>query len=467
MSSIIKGLQNEQNDFQVNVPGYGTVPLEMLKRHVKELSKDFNGMIQSEEFIKAAYKTEQFYNALFALSKAMKAKSVEEGYSAGITGGSGLGIEKSPMEKVIEKPLGEGEVVSMQARKTPLVLAGNPFDWDIYDLRTGKVVANLLGGDRHDSPLYEIRINRNGLARDAKMKPTYVATGDVNGDGPHGIYELAVPGKVDKIEKSPGPGGTTKLKPDAMDVVSHIAKGTGEGKYYGYDLVRVSDDDAYTWIEKVLGAKIMDVDDAMEAGYTDVDPEDPAGIIYTADQQDESYTAGLDEKINTPGGMGQSYRKFTPKSAGVDESKLNELSPETLARYKKAAGADATKADKEGDFKRGNKRFSGIVRATKKEFDKPTKESSIMKGLQTEGNVTRWSKDNPPPPELLLNTLVQILMKPENQKSPQDLISLWNDKYGLKHTLGGLKQYAQNDYKKMELSKALQKAALANESSER
>jgi hypothetical protein len=165
--------------------------------------------------------------------------------------------------------------------------------------------------------------------------------------------------------------------------------------------------------------------------------------------------------------MGQSYRKFTPKSAGVDESKLNELSPETLARYKKAAGADATKADKEGDFKRGNKRFSGIVRATKKEFDKPTKESSIMKGLQTEGNVTRWSKDNPPPPELLLNTLVQILMKPENQKSPQDLISLWNDKYGLKHTLGGLKQYAQNDYKKMELSKALQKAALANESSER
>jgi hypothetical protein len=96
------------------------------------------------------------------------------------------------------------------------------------------------------------------------------------------------------------------------------------------------------------------------------------------------------------------------------------------------------------------------------------KESAIMKGLQTEGEtgVTRWSKENPPPPELLLNTLIQILMKPENMKSPQDLISLWNDKYGLKHTLNSLKQYAQNDYKKMELSKALQKAALANESFE-
>ena len=58
MSSIIKGLQTEANDdFNVAVPGYGTVPLEMLKRHVKELTKDFNEMVQSEEFIKAAYRT--------------------------------------------------------------------------------------------------------------------------------------------------------------------------------------------------------------------------------------------------------------------------------------------------------------------------------------------------------------------------------------------------------------------------
>jgi hypothetical protein len=327
MSSIIKGLQTEaNNDFNVAVPGYGTVPLEMLKRHVKELTKDFNDTVQSEEFIKAAYRTEQLYNALFALSKAMKAKSkdLDETQStgtsvgsAGIGGGAGLGIEKSPIEKVIEKPLGE------------------------------------------------------------------------------------------TIQSSQG-------------------------------------------------------------------------------------------------GMGQSYRKFTPKSAGTSE-RLDELSPETLAKYKKAAGADARKADSEGDFERGNKRFSGIVRATKKEFDndakkvkeeqapmftpeekivnmndprsdgwrvykaKPAgaKESAIMKGLQNEGNVITWSKDNPPPPELLLNTLIQILMKPENMKSPQDLISLWNDKYGLKHTLNSLRQYAQNDYKKMELSKALQKAALANESFER
>jgi hypothetical protein len=115
----MKGLQNENNDFQVNVPGYGTMPLEMLKRHVKELTKDFNDTVQGEEFIKAAYRTEQLYNALFALSKAMKSKSkdLDETHStgttagsAGIGGGAGLGIEKSPMEKVLEKPLGEGNL---------------------------------------------------------------------------------------------------------------------------------------------------------------------------------------------------------------------------------------------------------------------------------------------------------------------------------------------------------------------
>lgn len=52
---------------------------------------------------------------------------------------------------------------------------------------------------------------------------------------------------------------------------------------------------------------------------------------------------------------------------------LNELSPQTLASYKKKAGADATAADKRGDYKRGDKRMSGIIKATKKEFDNDIK----------------------------------------------------------------------------------------------
>ena len=50
-----------------------------------------------------------------------------------------------------------------------------------------------------------------------------------------------------------------------------------------------------------------------------------------------------------------------------------ELSSELLGRYKKAAGADAKKADADGDYARGNKRFSGIVKATNKQFDNDAK----------------------------------------------------------------------------------------------
>jgi hypothetical protein len=48
--------------------------------------------------------------------------------------------------------------------------------------------------------------------------------------------------------------------------------------------------------------------------------------------------------------------------------KINELSNDKLADYKKKAGADASEADKRGDYKRGDKRFRGIVKATKKQF---------------------------------------------------------------------------------------------------
>ena len=52
---------------------------------------------------------------------------------------------------------------------------------------------------------------------------------------------------------------------------------------------------------------------------------------------------------------------------------LEELSTNQLARYKTAAAKDAQEADKEGDFKRGDKRFHGMVQATKKQFDNDAK----------------------------------------------------------------------------------------------
>ena len=47
---------------------------------------------------------------------------------------------------------------------------------------------------------------------------------------------------------------------------------------------------------------------------------------------------------------------------------IAELSNEKLGQYKKAAGAQASVADQAGDTKKADKRFSGIVKATKKQF---------------------------------------------------------------------------------------------------
>ena len=52
----------------------------------------------------------------------------------------------------------------------------------------------------------------------------------------------------------------------------------------------------------------------------------------------------------------------------LDSDLLTELSNELLGRYKTAAGKAASSADAAGDVKTGNKRFKGIVSATKKQF---------------------------------------------------------------------------------------------------
>ena len=64
-----------------------------------------------------------------------------------------------------------------------------------------------------------------------------------------------------------------------------------------------------------------------------------------------------------------------------ESEQLDEISNEKLSQYKTAAALDAGKADKEGDYKRGDRRFSGIVKATKKQFANDTKKSGISQGI--------------------------------------------------------------------------------------
>ena len=66
------------------------------------------------------------------------------------------------------------------------------------------------------------------------------------------------------------------------------------------------------------------------------------------------------------------------KTENKSKNPLNELSNELLDRYKTAAGRDASQADARGDYKRGNKRFKGIVKATNKQFANDLKNAPMV-----------------------------------------------------------------------------------------
>ena len=58
---------------------------------------------------------------------------------------------------------------------------------------------------------------------------------------------------------------------------------------------------------------------------------------------------------------------------------IGELSTELLGRYKKAAGEQASAADKAGNYAKGDKRFKGINKATNKQFDNDLKKHDQIK----------------------------------------------------------------------------------------
>jgi hypothetical protein len=85
--------------------------------------------------------------------------------------------------------------------------------------------------------------------------------------------------------------------------------------------------------------------------------------------------------------VGIKYDEKIIKVVEESEESLDELSTEKLAAYKRKASLAASEADKKGDFKTGNKRFSGIMKATRKQFDNDLKEGSDMRMLELAKSV--------------------------------------------------------------------------------
>jgi len=80
-----------------------------------------------------------------------------------------------------------------------------------------------------------------------------------------------------------------------------------------------------------------------------------------------------------------------------EEVQIDELSSELLGRYKKSAGAQASAADKSGDYAKANKRFSGIMKATKKQFandTKPVSESDAAYGASLRAKEEKRKMSN-------------------------------------------------------------------------
>ena len=122
------------------------------------------------------------------------------------------------------------------------------------------------------------------------------------------------------------------------------------------------------------------------------------------DQDKQFNTIGKGMRDNDPNSANKAGHKFSMRSVGINraekrlqkEEQVDELSSDLLGRYKKAAGAQASAADKAGDYAKGNKRFSGIMKATKKQFDNDAKKINELKkqddNMEIDDRITREEK---------------------------------------------------------------------------
>jgi hypothetical protein len=119
---------------------------------------------------------------------------------------------------------------------------------------------------------------------------------------------------------------------------------------------------------------------ALKAEYSKINTIDPASDTYKKliamldrlDLKSLQSLAGAEIKFVSKLAQNRVLRKSMKK----EEVQIDELSTNKLADYKKKAGADASAADKAGDIKKGNKRFSGIMKATRKQFDNDAKQKT-------------------------------------------------------------------------------------------
>ena len=130
---------------------------------------------------------------------------------------------------------------------------------------------------------------------------------------------------------------------------------------------------------------------ALKAEYSKINTVDPDSDTYKKliamldrlDLKSLKSLAGAEIKFVSKLAQNRVARKSMK-----EEVQLDELSNDKLADYKKKAGENASAADKAGDIKTGNKRFSGIMKATRKQFDNDAKQGMSEASQRVDSLVT-------------------------------------------------------------------------------
>ena len=134
-----------------------------------------------------------------------------------------------------------------------------------------------------------------------------------------------------------------------------------------------------------------DLKDACWKGYTAVGTKKKNGktVPNCVPKEDSGKVSGIDgsKRVGT-----KIVPKYIPKKDAVitisaDNSDVSELSNRTLSSYKTKAAKSASAADKAGNYKKADKRFSGITRATNKQFKNDAKKESAVDRDKTKSYI--------------------------------------------------------------------------------
>jgi hypothetical protein len=216
-----------------------------------------------------------------------------------------------------------------------------------FKTHTGaKAYAEKNGGKVASSEYYADQIQKSGVAE------TALNTRDPKGDYAakrRALHDLSLNKDVDQAA----------VQQRRLDLDREVRdKGVAEGSYNDYNNNRIGfgkrprEDDEYH------------VPDTVETQYN---IKVNGQVINQQPFANRTAAVAWAKKAVAAGKLDSKTAKLSPIN------QVNELSTEKLAQYKKAAGADASVADKAGNFERGNKRFSGIVKATIKQGNNDAK----------------------------------------------------------------------------------------------